>query len=324
MMLRKIYYTFHSGKNNKLWYYFKAYMRLLTPRFILRRRLPSLLRELEARPDLDYIRERVDYYCQLKGPVELAASCETLRQAWKRVCGGTVYDHDTYEFTRYYDPEKRWGFLPGDIVTVPKCPSVVKSRPLCDDNVNSVVLKLDKVRHFIFVEDTIPFEEKSFKVLFRGKVVGKDSRKQFMRTYFGNPLFDVGDVARRTDSPEEWRTGKMTIREHLDYKFIMAIEGNDVASNLKWVMSSNSLAVMPRPTCETWFMEGKLIPNYHYVEVKPDFSDVEERVRYYNDHPEEAKAIIAHAHDYVSQFKDKRREKLISLAVLDKYFRLVH
>ena len=40
--------------------------------------------------------------------------------------------------------------------------------------------------------------------------------------------------------PEEWMTPKKTIREHLDYKFIMALEGNDVASNLKWVMSSNS------------------------------------------------------------------------------------
>lgn len=322
-MIRKFYYTFHSGKNFKLGYYLRCYMRLLVPRFLTRKRLPSLLAEAEGRDDIDYMRDRVDYYCQLTEPVTLPASCETLRQAWKRVCGGTVYDHDTYEFTRYYDPEKRWGVLPGDIVTVPKCPSVVKSRPLCDDNANSVLLKLDKIRHFIFVEDAIPFEKKSFKVLFRGKVVGKDSRKLFMRTYFGNPLFDVGDVGRHTDSPEEWRTGKLTIREHLDYKFIMAIEGNDVASNLKWVMSSNSVAVMPRPTCETWFMEGRLIPNYHYIEVKPDFSDVEERVSYYNNHPEEAKAIIAHAHEYVSQFKDERREKLISLMVLDKYFRMV-
>lgn len=74
----------------------------------------------------------------------------------------------------------------------------------------------------------------------------------------------------------------------MDYKFIMALEGNDVASNLKWVMSSNSIAVMPRPTCETWFMEGKLIPNYHYIEIKPDFTDLEERLKYYIEHPEEA------------------------------------
>ena len=54
-----------------------------------------------------------------------------------------------------------------------------------------------------------------------------------------------------------------------------------------------------------------------------DFSDVEERVRYYHDHPEEAKAIIEHAHEYVAQFMDKQREDLISLAVLNKYFKMV-
>ena len=48
--------------------------------------------------------------------------------------------------------------------------------------------------------------------------------------------------------------------DNLNYKFILAIEGYDVATNLKWIMSSNSLAVMPRPTYATWFMEGTLIP----------------------------------------------------------------
>jgi hypothetical protein len=38
------------------------------------------------------------------------------------------------------------------------------------------------------------------------------------------------------------------------------------------------------------------------------------------DHPDEAEAIIRHAHEYVEKFKDKKREKLISLLVLKKYF----
>ena len=92
----------------------------------------------------------------------------------------------------------------------------------------------------------------------------------------------------------------------------MAIEGNDVASNLKWVMSSNSLAVMPRPTCETWFMEGTLIPDYHYIEVKDDFSDLEEKLNYYIAHPEKAEEIIAHAHEYVAQFRDKKTRRLVA------------
>ena len=39
-------------------------------------------------------------------------------------------------------------------------------------------------------------------------------------------------------------------------------------------------------------MEGMLKPNYHYIEVKDDFSDLEERLTYYIAHPEEAEAII--------------------------------
>ena len=109
-------------------------------------------------------------------------------------------------------------------------------------------------------------------------------------------------------------------REHLDYKFIIALEGNDVASNLKWVMSSNSLAVMTRPTCETWFMEGQLRPDYHYVEVKEDFSDFEDKLKYYIAHPEKAEEIIAHAHEYVSQFRDNKREELLQLMVMQRYF----
>lgn len=77
---------------------------------------------------------------------------------------------------------------------------------------------------------------------------------------------------------------------------------------------------MPKPTCESWFMEGKLIPNYHYIEIKSDYSDLKERLTYYIDHPEEAEAIICHAHEYVDQFRDRKRENLISYLVLKKYF----
>jgi spore maturation protein CgeB len=71
-------------------------------------------------------------------------------------------------------------------------------------------------------------------------------------------------------------------------------------------------------------MGGTLKPNYHYIEVKDDFSDLEERLQYYIDHPEEAEAIIQHAHEYVDQFRDEERERLISLLVLKKYFEITN
>jgi hypothetical protein len=47
---------------------------------------------------------------------------------------------------------------------------------------------------------------------------------------------------------------------------------------------------------------------------------LEERLTYYIEHPSEAEALIQHAHEYVNQFRDKQRERLVSLLVLMKYF----
>ena len=132
-------------------------------------------------------------------------------------------------------------------------------------------------------------------------------------------MCNLGKVNTNELNPA-WKVARMTIDELLKYKFILCLEGNDVASNLKWVMSSNSLAVMPRPKFETWFMEGLLAPDYHYVSIKDDYSDLEEKLTYYIDNPDKALEIIKNANAYTAQFKHTAQEALISLLVLDKYF----
>lgn len=319
-MKNKLLYKLKSGKNPKFIYFGVNFFRLMIPKFVFRYRLERKLKSVEKRSDADYIKERVAYYNKLSTTVELPLFATALVEH-KVPKKQKVYFFDTYQYVRWFPQNFKWGYCPGDVTFVPEYPSIVKSRPL-GENENSVLMKLDKVRHFIFVKDKIQFEEKKNKVIFRGKVKGKLSRRNFMEMYFGHPMCDLGDVSKHTDDPAEWQTEKKTIQEHLEYKFVLALEGNDVASNLKWVMSSNSIAVMPRPTCETWFMEGQLIPNYHYIEIKSDFSDLEERLNYYIEHSEESRRIIEHAHEYVAQFKNSKRETLISLLVLDRYFRM--
>ena len=85
-------------------------------------------------------------------------------------------------------------------------------------------------------------------------------------------------------------------------------------------MSSNSIAVMSKPQFETWFMEGQLIPDFHYIHIRDDYSDLEKKLTYFIDNPDKCMKIIQNANAYVEQFKNKRREKLISLMVLEKYF----
>lgn len=83
---------------------------------------------------------------------------------------------------------------------------------------------------------------------------------------------------------------------------------------------SNSLAVMPRPKYETWFIEGRLMPNYHYVEIKSDYSNLEEQLNYYIKHTNKALKIIENAHRWIEQFNDRKKEDLISVLTVQKYF----
>lgn len=332
-MADSILYKLNSGKPNKFLNFLSGFLNTLIPNFYFRQKLSSTLAYAKNKDDYEYIQKRVAYYIKTDQPFVVDKEDKMIRKpSWlfytgktgdfKRNTFHTAYYLDQHEVTRWFPKNLRWNFCPGDVYFTPETPTIVKSRLLEGDNSNSVILKLDKLRHFMFVHDTKPFREKKDIAIFRGKIRQSRVRTKFLEMFFTHPMFDCGVVGKNEGCPEEWMTEKKTIQEHLDYKFIMALEGNDVASNLKWVMSSNSLAVMTKPTCETWFMEGTLIPDFHYVEVKEDFSDLEEKLQYYIQHPEKAEEIIRNAHDFVRQFQDKKRETIISLLVLDKYFRL--
>ena len=228
------------------------------------------------------------------------------------------YYFDSYEYTRFFDEGLPLDFLFGDVTHIPDTPSIVKSRPISTNNQNSVLLNLDKARHFVWIKNDKPFHQKKDILIGRGAIY-QQHRIDFYEKYFSHPLCDLRSVGGNL-AKKEWKRSKISIRKHLDYKFILSLQGNDVATNLKWIMSSNSIAVMPKPTIETWFMEGKLIGGIHYIEIKPDYSDLEEQLNYYINNLEECDKIIKNAHQHCEKFFNKNIEDLCSLLVLRRYF----
>lgn len=319
-------YLLRSGKNSKLRYFIRQGLRYAVPRRWVQRRLREVLETPLTPEERALVEERVNYCCRLTGLTPLPE--EAPRIGEHRFRGRhSAYFFDSYEFVRWFPDELRWLCIYGDVIGVPDHPSIVKSRPIDAEgggNANSVLLNLDKCRHFVFLKDRIPFREKRDRVIFRGSVKSNPLRRRFVELFRDDPLVDAADtVAGAGGAQQRGETGlqpMISLYDHLVYKFIMALEGNDVASNLKWIMSSRSIAVMPRPKYETWFMEGRLIPDYHYIEVKPDFSDLKEKTAWYAAHPEEAEAIVEHANAYIRQFRNPKLERLISLLVLKKYF----
>ncbi len=338
MDLKKLYYSTLGGihKNVKLLYYLRGLCLLMVPRWFCRQRAKLVLRRYEDLPvrDQSSIAERVEYYCQCSQTLgaeehsdaipELSSfpalkdnnfrkrNCpyaSALARRKRRLAGPLPFFFDTYEYTRCFPQTMRWNVEGGDVNTEMPVPTVTKSRPIpmVGQVSNNVLLNLNKIRHFIFVHDPFRWEEKQAKVLFRGVVRDKPRRQRFVEMWASHPMCDIKDAC------------DLTIYDHLKYRYIMALEGNDVASNLKWIMSSNSIAVMPCPTCETWFMEGRLIPGVHFIEIASDYHDLIEKVEYYEKHPEKVFRIMDNAHQWVSQFKNKEREEMISLLVMDKY-----
>ncbi|MFH0272522.1 MULTISPECIES: glycosyl transferase family 90 [Vibrio harveyi group] len=297
----------------KFKYYFTNSLQVLLPNN-LRRTLASKL--IQSTQLNSYIQDRVNYYNKVNTPFELSENDSTSVIDFRKT-GGTTYYFDLHKVIKSFPSHYFFQFLNGDIRRIPEQPSFLKSRPINEENQNSVLLKLNEIRHFQFISDSKPFRSKKNMISWRG-VGYQPHRKKVIEQYYAHPSCNIGQTQPTKGEP--WEKEFMSIEEQLQYKFLLAIEGNDVATNLKWAMSSNSLVIMSKPKYETWFMEGRLEAGIHYVEVADDYSDLIEKMEYYIAHPEEAESIIKNAHAWVDQFRDQKRERLISLLVAKKYF----
>lgn len=290
------------------------------PKFLYRKIVDRDFDEL-YRQHKDYIDDRVAYYNRMAQPFSFVPSLIKHQTGnLKRDCG-SAYFFDMLRVMRRFPDGLFLHYIGGDVINVPVCPAFVKSRPIHGDNQNAVLLKLNAIRHFQFMDDPVPFLQKRDSVVWRGRCFN-DKRRQLLKRFYAHSTIDVGDTRPVSTDDQFYRKAPLTHQEQLQHKFILSVEGKDVATNLKWIMSSNSLCLSPPMEYETWFMEGRLIPGVHYAEVNADFSNLEAVMDHYLAHPHEAQTIINNAHQWVSQFFDHQRESVISYLVAEKYFRL--
>lgn len=303
-------------------YWVDAITRYILPSSFYKKNSLAVIDDLNQH-EQELVRERVEYYAKFdkKSCEQYLTKVGDYKFHYRNKPRFSLYFFDLYKIISLFNKDLQFNYLFGDIIEETPTPSFVKSRPISQGASNSVVMKLDALRHFNFINDKIPFNDKKNMLVARNWVT-QPHRKLLLELYESHPMCDIGKI--NTDTPEphpEWVKNFLSIEEQLNYKFISCIEGNDVATNLKWVMSSNSIAVMPRPKYETWFMEGRLIPNVHYIEIKPDYSDLIEKMEYYISHPDEAQQIISNAHEYIKQFMNKKLELATQIATAEAYFK---
>ena len=305
-------------KNNKIAYYLKSYLSLVWPATGLRNKLDRLLQS--QRDKHAALQSRLDYYNKISDARTISNGMNITRFRDEKK---TAYFFDLFLPLRVFPADRQCKFVFGDVVDIPPEPAFVKSRPIAGDNSNAVLMKLDAARHFCFVNDSLAFQDKKSALVWRGRLhlsVKKERRLEFLERFSHLPHYDIGHV-NKGDVYPDLRRPPLSIADQLNFKYILSLEGVDVATNLKWIMSSNSLCFSQRPRFETWFMEGRLIPNVHYVEIAEDFSDINDKIAFYERHPEEALRIIANANAYITQFMNADDEALLAHLVVARYFK---
>lgn len=296
----------------RVFYYARNVMRDIAPQALFRRRLAGRLEQ--ARLSDEAARRRLNYYNKLQDAFSPSPAAVRLD---KLPSTPTMYYYDLKEFARYFDPALLVDVEFGDVIEVPNVPTLVKDRPIRADDSNAVIMKFNKFRHFHMPADATAFADKRPAVVWRGDL-NNPKRTRFIDAVRDLPFCDAG--SHKPNAPAEYSKPFLSISQQLRYRYIVSLEGNDVATNLKWILNSTSLCLMPPPTYETWFAEKQLEAGVHYVPLAPDFADITDKVRYFEQHPAEAQRIIAAANAYCRQFSNEQDEQAISLLVLYKYF----
>ena len=211
-----------------------------------------------------------------------------------------------------------------------------------------IVWKLATHRHYrqlpnVFRHDT-PWEEKRNQAVFRGQLTGavavyekreddlvncqKMRRCRLVLEMNSSQYVDAKLTTTRNRLPAvlngvELIGPTITLREMMRYKAIIMLEGNDVASGLKWALLSQSVVLMPPPKHTSWCMEELLQPWVHYIPVKEDASDSDEKMQWILEHEEEARAIAQRGtlwmEDLIFHPNAAREERIIKEELLRRY-----
>jgi len=218
-------------------------------------------------------------------------------------------------------------------------PVLGKARVIGSNNIT--LLKLNKPRHWgrdfeLGRIDEIGFFSKSQRCFWRGVPTGdwfsegaSNSRLKLFEKYhnsnsqfidFGLSAYEASTRIKLDSSTlnavKAWVKGFVPVREILRYAFILSLEGNDVATSLKWILASNSIPVMPAPRFESWLLESNLEDGIHYIDINIDRDDLAQKVLNWSLLAEEMAPIAFNGRAYIDAFTDLVNERHLELSVL--------
>ncbi len=222
-------------------------------------------------------------------------------------------------------------------------PTLTKSANIAEWLSNRCILPLTRNRHWDVIKKVDGsdrnFHEKDDKLVWRGATTGtfrsKNGLDEYSSRYFVakrkelSSKYDIGftfiSLTEKDKSDIESADlqgllkNRLDIRQQLQSKYLLSLEGNDVASGLKWMLYSRSVVIMPKPRCESWHLERFLSPFRHYVPVKQDLSDIDEVYQWCLNNTSKCEEIAMNGRAFIVSLLNEAREDRLARRVVDEY-----
>ena len=209
----------------------------------------------------------------------------------------------------------------------------------------SIIFPLSMSRHYNYINEYIQlykegnvseWKHKKPTVIWRGSLTGVKNgldrqqtathlaggpRIQVVRQYYNGNVSQVDVAFQKGPSTTQWaphaykqdarliRETHTSMFDQLKFKYILMLEGNDVATGLKWQLASNSVVFMAKPTTVSFLMEDLLVPFVHYVPLKDDYSDIVEMVEWARKNDKMCKWISEQATLYMERLWISKQAK---------------
>jgi len=154
-------------------------------------------------------------------------------------------------------------------------------------------------------QDNIVYQSKKNECIWRGGLnngsvhnfldpTGKDNEKEMGQRQYFKSLYDEGKLPK-----VNFQDTDPTIAEHIQYKFILDIDGWSSAwSATVWKLYSGSVLLKTRSKWKQWYYD-EFKEWVHYVPVENDFSDLNDKIDWCIQNEDECIRIIERAHQFV-------------------------
>ena len=175
-----------------------------------------------------------------------------------------------------------------------------------------IIWPLNVQRHFgtMAQVDTgdCDWEEKKEKIVWRGADTGLNGeRERIVKRMFAHTSDEVdiafGPVLLNPEM-KKFSRGGLSPDQMMRNKYLLSLDGNDVASGLKWMLYSNSVVFMPHTRFETWGMESFLKPYTHYIPLYRNLSNLSQQLVWAKQNDELCKNISNRATIFMKNFRE--------------------